>query len=99
MKHAYIVSDHTYLVLDNQLCRNTFSMLGQCTVLEHAVHVLAMEHVVVVTPLLLVVGKVVGGHWLTSLPVMADEVAENDWVSKFNVDFPVFQPSCSVGSA
>lgn len=71
----------------------------QGALLQHGVHVLAVEHVVVVAPSLLVVAEVVDAVWVSGVPVAADEALEQHGVSHLDVDSPLLQPARAVGGA
>jgi len=60
-------------MVDEQLHRSASAFLLKGTVLEHAVHVLAVEHVVYIAPTLLIVAKLIHTHRFAGLPVTVDE--------------------------
>ena len=77
----------------------SFALFLQSTLLEHGMHILAMEHVVDVTPPLLVIGKVVNTDGLPGPPVAVDELAENYRITAGNINVPFMQPPSAVRSA
>ncbi|KAA8644280.1 hypothetical protein EYZ11_002837 [Aspergillus tanneri] len=78
--------------------RLPFPILPQGTILQHDVPILSLEHIIVISPSLLVVRKVIHIDWLPSLPVAVDLFAEDDGIAFCNINPPFMKPSGSVSS-
>lgn len=88
-----------YLMIHDQLRRRPLTLLVQRTVLQHGMHVLPVEHVVHVSPPLLVVVEIVHAHGLAGLPVAVDQLLEHNGVPLRDVDIPFVQPPRAVRRA
>ena len=62
-------------------------------------HVLSVEHVVNMSPSLLVVVQAVFADGLAGLPVSVDQLLEDNGIALCDVDSPFVQPSCAVRRA
>lgn len=62
-------------------------------------HVLPVKHVVDIPPLLFVIFQVVVVQDLPRLPVSHDKVHEDHRLHVRDVNFPLSEPLCAVGSA
>lgn len=62
-------------------------------------HVLTVEHIIFISPFLLIVIQVIDADRLTRLPAPVDEFLQNDGVALLDVHTPLVKPTCSIGSA
>ena len=79
-------------VIDDDFAWNTLAFFRGRGVKETFVHVLAMEHVIDVTPSGLVVVQVVLVKHTAGLPVTHDELLKNHGFHRRDVDFPLPEP-------
>ena len=61
-------------------------------------HVLAMKHIVDISPAVLVVGKVIDTDGFPSSPVAVDEFTQYHRITTGDIYIPFMQPSSAVGS-
>ena len=83
------VSSH---VINDDLAGNTLAFLRSRGVKKNLVHVLAVEHVVYVTPSGFIVVQVILVEYAASLPVAHDELLKDDGFHHWDVDPPLSEP-------